>query len=129
MLSYDTSTPHVPQTNGMPENVLKEAKERTACILSQSGLCDAWWKEAMECFCFLRSVVDTLWTNTAAYAMRFGENFRGPLIPMGAEVRHFLTSQSDRARVHEMSDKWLTRFFHRIPTTGRWRMVRHSASY
>ena len=84
-LSHDTSTPHRSETNGIAENAVRRVKEGTSCTLHQSGLCDAWWKEAMMCFCFLKNVVDILWTNKTSYCMRFKEDFRGPIIPFGVE--------------------------------------------
>ena len=104
MFSHDTSTPHVPQTNGIAENVVERDKEGTACTLSQSGLGEAWWKEAMGRFCFSKNFVDILWTNKAAYAMRFAQSYSGLIIPFGAEVHYFPASQSDTAGLHEMSD-------------------------
>ena len=33
----------------------------------------------MECSSFLRNILEISWTNRTAYAMCFGENFRGPV--------------------------------------------------
>ena len=49
-LSHHTSTAHRSETNGIAENALRRVKEGTSCTLSQSGLCDAWWREAMIAF-------------------------------------------------------------------------------
>ena len=57
---------------------------------------------------FPGNVVDILWTNKAAYQICFGANFRGPAISFGAEVRYFSTPQNDKARVHQMLDKFLS---------------------
>ena len=43
--------------------------------------------------------------------MRFKEDFRGPIIPFGAEVHYFPLSTEDKARVHQMADKWLLGIF------------------
>ena len=43
--------------------------------------------------------------------MRFKEDFRGPIIPFGAEVHHFPLSAKDKARAHQMADKWLSGIF------------------
>ena len=43
--------------------------------------------------------------------MRFKEDFRGPIIPFGAEVHYFPLSAEDKARVHQMADKWLIGIF------------------
>jgi DNA (cytosine-5)-methyltransferase 1 len=111
LLSHDTSISHVPQSNGIAENAVKRVKEGTACTLTQSGFCDAWWNLAMYCFCFLKNVVDILWNNKTAYANRFGQEFRGPIIPFGAEVHYYPNSPDDRSRSHEMSNKHLSGLF------------------
>ena len=43
--------------------------------------------------------------------MRSKEDFRGPIIPFGAEVHYFSLSAKDKARVHQMADKWLCGIF------------------
>ena len=70
-LSHDTSTAHRSETNGIAENAVRRVKEGTSCTISQSSLCVAWWKEAMECYCVLKNVVDIFWTNKTSYCMRF----------------------------------------------------------
>ena len=72
-LPHNTCCPHVPQTNGIIESAVKKVKEGTSCTLSQSGFVDAHWVEAMNCFCFLKNVVDILQNDKTAYSMRFGE--------------------------------------------------------
>ena len=43
--------------------------------------------------------------------MRFGDNFRGPIIPFGAEVEIFPIISKKTSRVHQMADKWLRGIF------------------
>ena len=110
-LSHDISTAHRSETNGIAENAIRRVEEGTSCTMSQSGLCDAWWKEAMECYCFLKNVVEIVWTKKTSDCMRFKEDFRGPIVPFGVEVQYFQLSAEDQARGHQMADKWLCGIF------------------
>ena len=85
---HDTSTPHRFQTNGVVERAVRVVKEGTSCALVQSGLAEAWWPEAMSCFCFLKNVVDILADGQTSYKKRYGVDFSGPVIPFGAEVTY-----------------------------------------
>ena len=57
---HDTSTTHRSQTNGVVERAVRKLQEGSSCSLVQSGLGEAWWPEAMLCYCFLKNVVDVL---------------------------------------------------------------------
>ena len=42
----------------------------------------------MECYCYLRNVQDLLADGKTPYERRFGESFKGPIIPFGALVEY-----------------------------------------
>ena len=73
---HDTSTPYRPETNGIAERAVRRVKEGTTCTLIQAGLTHKWWDLAMECFCFLRNIVDMLRNNRTPWQMRFEADFR-----------------------------------------------------
>ena len=77
----------------------------------QSGLGEAWWPQAMSCFCFLRNVVDLLDDGKTAYQRRWGTDFEGPLIPFGAEINYKPISQKDKARLHVFGKTVLSGIF------------------
>ena len=103
---HDTSTPHRSESNGVAERAVRKVKEGTACTLVQSGFDEAWWGEAMKCFCFLKNVVDQTGEETA-FKRRFGYDFAGPLIPFGAHVEYLPITEEDKARCHQFGSKML----------------------
>ncbi len=46
--------------------------------------------------------------NTAAYKARFGIDFDGPMIPVGAQIKYKPISKTDKARLHKLGGKLLT---------------------
>lgn len=42
---YATSTPGVPQRNGLPERVVRTCIEGASCMIAQPGLVASWWTE------------------------------------------------------------------------------------
>ena len=42
----------------------------------------------MKCYCYLRNVQDLLANGKTPYERRFGESFKGPIIPFGALVEY-----------------------------------------
>ena len=47
----------------------------------------------MECYCYLRDVQDFLADGKTPYERRFGESFKGPIIPFGALVEYLTNSE------------------------------------
>ena len=94
----------------MAERSVRKVTEGTACTLVQSGFDEAWWGEAMTCFCFLKKVADQTGEETA-YKRRFGFDFAGPLIHFGAHVECLPTTEEDKARCHQLGSKMLQGIF------------------
>ena len=76
-------TPHRSETNGIAERAVRRVKEGTSAALLQSGLNESWWADSMECFTYLRNVTDLLSGGKTPYERRFGQPFKGPVIPFG----------------------------------------------
>jgi len=107
----DTSTPHRSETNGVAERAVRRLKEGTSCTLFQSGFYGEWWPEAMDAYCFLRNATDVLNNNHTAYFNRFGEDFRGPVIPFGSHVEYHPITEKDKDRLHKYGGKVLPGIF------------------
>ena len=82
--NHFTSTPHRSETNGIAERAVRRVKEGTSAVLLQSGLNESWWADSMECYTYLRNVTDLLSDGKTPCERRFGQPFKGPIIPFGS---------------------------------------------
>ena len=98
--NHCTSTPHRSETNGIAERAVRSVKEGTSAVLLQSGLDDNWWADSMECYTCLRNIQDLLSDGKTPYAKRFGEPFKGPIIPFGSLVEYYPFSAKDQSGIH-----------------------------
>ena len=109
--NHCTSTPHRSETNVIGDRAVRRVKEGTSAVLSQSGLDENWWADSMECFTFLRNIQD-LWSDgKTPYERRFGEPFKGPIIPFGSLVEYYPISAKDQSRIHQFEKKVLPGLF------------------
>ena len=74
---------------GLPRRAVRRVKEGTSAVLLQSGLNESWWADSMECFTYLRNVTDLLSDGKTPYDRRFGQPFKGPIIPFGSLVEYY----------------------------------------
>ena len=84
--NHCTSTPQRSETNGIAERAVRRVPEGTSAVLLQSGLNKSWWAGSMECYTYLRNVTDLLSDGKTPYERRFGQPFKGPIIPFGSLV-------------------------------------------
>ena len=101
--NHCTSTPHRSETNGI--------KEGTSVVLLHSGLNESWWADSMECYTNLRNVTDLLSDGKTPYERRFGQPFKGPIIPFGSLVEYHPITAKDQSRIHQFGKKVLPRLF------------------
>ena len=60
---------------------------------------------------YLRNVTDLLSNGKTPYERRFGQPFKGPLIPFGSLVEYFPISAKDQSRIHQFGKKVLPGLF------------------
>ena len=65
----------------------------------------------MECYCYLRTIQDRLSDGKTPYERRFGERFKGPIIPFGSLVEYHSISTKDHSRIHQFGEKVLPGIF------------------
>ena len=66
-----------------------------------------WWSDSMERYCYLRNIQDLMGDGKTPYERRFGEFFKGPVIPFGALIEHHPISPKDQARTHQFGKRVL----------------------
>ena len=67
--------------------------------------------DSMECSCYLRSDENLLADQKTPHEWRFGESFKGPIIPFGAMVEYCPISHKDQARIQQFDKKVLPGIF------------------
>ena len=108
--NHCTSKPHRSETNGIAERAVRRMKEGTSAVLLQSSLDKEWWRDSMECYCYLRNIQD-LSDGTTPYERFFGMPSNGPVILFGAMVEYHPISAKDLSRLHQLGPKVLPGFF------------------
>ena len=81
---------------------MRRVKEVTSAELLQSGLDEKLWADSMECYTYLRNVTDPLSDGKTPYERRFGQPFKGPIIPFGSLVEYHPITAKDQSRIHQM---------------------------
>ena len=90
---------------------MRRVKEGTSAVLLQSGLNESWWADSMECYTYLRNVTDLLSDGKTPYERRFGQPFKGPIIPFGSLVEYHPITAKGQSRIHQFGKKVLPGLF------------------
>ena len=120
IMDHRTSTPHRSKTNGIAERAVRRVKEGTSAVLLQSGLDARWWADSVECYCHLRSVQDFLADGKSRCERRFGEPFKGPIIPFGAMIEYCPISARDWSNFINLARKYFQVSFLGMNWSQRW---------
>ena len=65
----------------------------------------------MECHTYLRNVTDLLSDEKTPYERRFGQPFKGPIIPFGSLVEYHPITAKNQSRIHQFGMKILPELF------------------
>ena len=90
---------------------MRRVKEGTSAVLLQSGLNESWWADSTECYSYFRNVTDLSSDGKTPYERRFGQPFKGPIIPFGSLVEYHPVTAKDQSRIHQFGKKVLPRLF------------------
>ena len=102
---------HTDQRLMVLRRAVRRVKEGTSAVLLQSGLNESWWADSMECYTHLRNVTDLLSDGKTPYERRFGQPFKGPIIPFGSLVEYHPKTVKDQSRIHQFGKKVLPGLF------------------
>ena len=82
----------------------------------------------MERYIFLRNVTDLFSDGKTTYERRFGQPFKGPIIPFGSLVEYHPLTATDQSRIHQCEKKVFTWIVPRI-RFGRGRNLRNIVAH
>ena len=94
---------------------MRREQEGTSAVLLQLGLDENWWADSMECYTYLRNIQDLLSDGKTPYERRFGQPFKGPIIPFGSLVEYHPITAKDQSRIHQFGKKVLPGLFLGFP--------------
>ena len=109
--NHCTSTPLRSETNCIADRTVRRVKEGTSAVMLQSGLNESRWADSMECYTYLRNVTDLLYDGKTPYEKRFGQPFKGPIIPFGSLVEYHPFTAKDQSKIHQFGKKVLPGLF------------------
>ena len=89
----------------------------------QSGLNESWCAASMECEIYLRNVTDLLSNDKTSYERRFGQPFKGQIIPFGSLVEYHPITAKDQSRIYQFGKKVLPGLFlgYALYAGGTWK--------
>ena len=97
--------------SGIAERAVRRVKEGTSAVLLQSGLNESWWADSMECYTYLRNVTNLLSDGKTPHERRFGQPFKGPIIPFGSLVEYHPITAKGQSRIHQFGKNVLPGLF------------------
>ena len=95
------------ETHGIAGRAVRRIKEGSSTVLLQASLDEKWWADSMEFYCYLQNIQYLLYDGKTPCERRFGERFRGPMIPFGSMIESLSISAKDLSRPHQFGKKVL----------------------
>ena len=124
--NHRTSILHRSETNGVAERAVRRIEEGTSAALLQSSLDEKWSVDSVECYCNLRNIQDLLSDGKTLYERRFGEPFKGLVVPFGLMVEYHRGSAKDLSKLSPVRKENFTWNVSQIfPACGRNLEKRH----
>ena len=110
--NHCTSTPRRSETNGIAERAVRRVKKKHLCCFVAIG---SKWKLVGRFYGMLHLSAKRhrpeLSDGKTPYERRFGQPFKGPIIPFGSLVEYHLIAAKDQSRIHQFGKKVLPGLF------------------
>ena len=97
----------VQEQAGIAVRAVRRIKEGTSAVLLRSGLDE----KMVGGIPYLRNIQGLSFDGRTLYERRFGEQFKGPIIPIGSLVEYHPISAKDLSRLHMYGKKVLPGIF------------------
>ena len=82
------SKEYISKSNAIAERSIRSVLEGARVNLHQAGLHHMYWPHAARHWCMMQNVMSRTGSDTP-WKIRFGENFKGPLIPFGCHIDYW----------------------------------------
>ena len=111
------SKEYISKSNAIAERSIRSVIEGARVNLHQAGLHHMYWPHAARHWCMMQNVMSRTGSDTP-WKIRFGESFKGPLIPFGCRIDYWnMVPERDGLRMdsslklHQVKEfSWGTQF-------------------
>ena len=93
------------------ESSVESERRNICCIVANQVWMRNWWADSLECYTNLRNIHDLFSDGKTPNGRRFGEPFKGPVIPFGSLVEYYPISAKDQSRIRQYGKKVLPGIF------------------
>ena len=91
------SKEYISKSNAIAERSIGTALEGARTNLHQAGLHHMYWPHGARHWCMMQNVISRPGSDSPG-KMRFGENFKGPLIPFGCQINYWNGPRKKRVK-------------------------------
>ena len=93
---HEHSKDYIHQSNAIAERAVRATTEGTRCNLLQAGLSHVYWPQALEHSCTAFNISHPNGIEYSPWYKRFGEGFKGKMLPFGCRVDYWVGPKSQR---------------------------------
>ena len=95
---HEHSKDYIHQSNAIAERAVRATTEGTRCNLLQAGLSHVYWPQALEHSCTAFNISHPNGIEYSPWYKRFGEGFKGKMLPFGCRVDYWVGPKSQRKK-------------------------------
>ena len=95
---HEHSKDYIHQSNAIAERAVRATTEGARCNLLQAGLSHVYWPQALEHSCTAFNISHPNGIEYSPWYKRFGEGFKGKMLPFGCRVDYWVGTKSQRKK-------------------------------